>query len=119
MDDFAIAIDDIKKIVYSRKLKSVDWKNTELKDEIVKEEILELKKTSDKDILVGSPSLIVALANLDLVDEFQLGVQPTVVGSGLPLFRNVTGRIDLRLVKRRPFDCGAIVLCYEPTTRQA
>jgi dihydrofolate reductase len=119
MDDFAIAIDDIKKIVYSRKLKSVDWKNTELKDEIVKEEILELKKTSDKDILVGSPSLIVALANLDLVDEFQLGVQPTVVGSGLPLFRNIRGRINLRLVKRRSFDCGAIVLCYEPTTRQA
>jgi dihydrofolate reductase len=118
-DDFAVAIDNIQKIVYSRKLKSVDWKNTELKNEIVKEEILELKKTSDKDILVGSPSLIVALANLDLVDEFQLGVQPTVVGSGLPLFRNIRGRIDVRLVKRRSFDCGAIVLCYEPTTRQA
>ena len=42
-DDFAIAIDNAQKIVYSRTLESVDWKNTELKREIVKEEILELK----------------------------------------------------------------------------
>src|SRR4026208_1655631 len=63
-DDFAVMIDDISKIVYSRTLKDVDWKNTELKQEVNKDELLELKKRSGKDILVGSPSLIVALANL-------------------------------------------------------
>ena len=84
MDDFAVAIDNVQKIVYSRTLKNVDWKNTELKSEINKEEILELKQRAGKDIFVGSPSLIVSLGQLDLIDEYQLGVQPTVIGSGLP-----------------------------------
>src|SRR6185503_3143838 len=85
MDDFAVTIDNISKIVFSRTLKSVDWKNTELKNEVIKDEILELKQKAGKSILVGSPSLIVALAQLDLIDEYQPVVQPTVLGSGLPL----------------------------------
>ena len=118
-DDFAVAIDDVEKIVYSRTLESVAWRNTQLKREIVKDEILELKQLAGKDILVGSPSMIVALANLGLVDEFQLGVHPTVVGSGLQLFKDITERIDLKLIRTKPFDCGAIFLYYEPAPRQA
>lgn len=116
-DDFAEAIDNISKIVYSRTLENVDWKNTELKREIIKEEILELKRQSGKNILVGSPSLIVALTKLGLVDEYQLGVQPTVIGSGLPLFKNITDRIDLKLLKTKTFGCGAVFIYYEPTRK--
>ncbi|HEV7644036.1 MAG TPA: dihydrofolate reductase family protein [Pyrinomonadaceae bacterium] len=115
MDEFAVSIDNISKIVYSRTLENVEWKNTELKKKIVKEEILELKQQAGKDILVGSPGLIVALTQLDLIDEYQLGVQPTVVGSGLQLFKNITDRIDLKLLKTKIFGCGAIVLYYEPS----
>ena len=118
-DDFAAAIDNITKIVYSRTLNSLDWKNTELKNELVKEEILDLKQQAGRDILVGSPSLILASGQLGVIDEYQLGVQPTVVGSGLPLFKNVSDRIDLKLLKTIPFSCGAVILYYEPTTRQA
>jgi dihydrofolate reductase len=114
-DDFAAVIDNISKIVFSRTLENVDWKNTELKREIVKEEILDLKQQAGKDILVGSPSLIVALTKLDLIDEYQLVVQPIILGSGLPLFKNITDRIDLKLLKTKPFGCGAIVLYYEPS----
>ena len=114
MDEFAAAIDNIPKIVYSRTLESVDWKNTELKREIVKEEILELKEHAAKDIFVGSPSLIVALGNLGLVDEYQLGIQPTVLGRGLQLFKNVEDRIDLKLLKTKTFGCGAVFFYYEP-----
>src|SRR4029078_2450640 len=83
MDEFAVLIDNISKIVFSRTLKNVDWKNTELKNEIIKEEILELKRQEGKNILVGSPGLIVALTQLDLIDEYQLVVQPIILGSGL------------------------------------
>ena len=114
MDEFAAAIDNIPKIVYSRTLESVDWNNAELKREIVKEEILELKEHAAKDIFVGSPSLIVALGNLGLVDEYQLGIQPTVLGSGLQLFKNVEDRIDLKLLKTKTFGCGAVFFYYEP-----
>ncbi len=44
IDEFAVLIDNVSKIVYSRTLKKVDWKNTILKKEISKEEILELKR---------------------------------------------------------------------------
>ena len=113
-DEFAVLIDNISKIVYSRTLKNVDWKNTKLKKEVIKEEVLELKQQAGKNILVGSPSLIVALTQLDLIDEYQLCVQPIILGSGLPLFKNVKGRINLKLLKTKPFGSGAVTLYYEP-----
>jgi dihydrofolate reductase len=117
MDDFAVLIDNIQKIVYSHTLKNVSWKNTTLKNEINKDEILKLKHESGKDILVGSPSLIVALTNLGLVDEFQLGVQPTILGNGLALFKNIKERVDLKLLKTKTFACGAVMLYYESTRK--
>ena len=116
MDEFAVLIDNISKIVFSRTLKNVDWKNTKLKKEIIKEEVLELKQSRNggsKNILVGSPSLIVALTQLDLIDEYQLSVQPTIVGTGLPLFKNIRDRVNLKLIKTKTFGCGAIFLNYD------
>ena len=117
MDEFAVLIDNISKIVYSRTLKNVSWKNTTLKKEIIKKEVLGLKQQAGKNILVGSPSLIMAFSQLDLIDEYQLGVQPTVVGSGLPLFKNIKDRIDLKFLKTKTFGCGAVMLYYEPTKK--
>ena len=117
MDGFAVLIDNISKIVFSRTLQHVDWKNTELKKEIIKEEILELKEQTGKNIVVGSPGLIVAFTQLDLIDEYQLGLQPTVIGSGLSLFKNIRERIDLKLLKTKTFGCGALMLYYEPTKK--
>lgn len=112
-DAFAAAIDNLTKIVYSRTLDSVDWRNTELKREIDKAEILELKQRSGRDVFVGSPSMIVELGNLGLIDEYQLAIHPTIVGSGRILFKNVTGRIDLKLMRTKTFGCGAVVHYYE------
>jgi dihydrofolate reductase len=117
MDEFAVLIDNISKIVFSRTLRNVDWKNATLKKEVIKEEVVELKQQAGKDILVGSPSLIVALTHLDLIDEYQLSVQPIVLGSGLPLFKNVNDRIDLKLLKTKTFGCGAVILYYVPTNK--
>lgn len=113
MDEFAVLIDNISKIVYSRTLNHVKWENTELKKEVVKEEILELKQQAGKNILVGSPSLITTLMHLEVIDEYQLCVQPIILGGGLPLFKNVNGRIDLKLVKTKTFGCGAVIHYYE------
>ena len=116
-DEFAVAIDDIQKIVFSRTLKNVEWKNSILKNELIKEEILEIKKQSGKEIFVGSPSLIVALTQLDLIDEYQLAIQPTIVGSGLPLFKNIKDRVDLKFLKTKIFACGAVLHYYEPAKK--
>ena len=122
MDDFAVLIDNIEKIVFSHTLKNVNWKNSTLKKEIIKEEISALKQSGNggsKNILAGSPSVIVAMTQLDLVDEYQLVVHPIVFGSGLPLFKNIGDSVKLNLLKTKTFGCGAIALYYEPVKKSA
>src|SRR5205823_11615611 len=113
-DEFAVLMDNISKIVFSHTLQKVDWKNSTLKREIVKEEILELKQQSGKNIFAGSPSLIVSLTQLDLIDEYWLCVHPIILGNGLRLFKDINDRIDLKLLKTKTFGSGSIVLYYEP-----
>jgi dihydrofolate reductase len=115
MDEFAIIIDNISKIVFSHTLQHVEWKNARLAKADIKEEVLELKQQAGKPILVGSPSLIVTLMNLNLIDEFQLCVQPIIEGKGLPLLKNISDRINLKLLKTKTFSSsGSIALYYKP-----
>ena len=114
IDEFAVLIDDISKIVFSRTLKKVGWKNSKVAKKSIPEEISELKQRPGKDILVGSPSLIVATMNLNLVDEFQISVQPTIAGGGLALLKDINHRINLKLLKTKTFGCGAVTFYYEP-----
>ncbi len=112
-NEFAVLIDNISKIVYSRTLKNVEWKNSELKSEIIKDELLKLKQQEGKNILVGSPALITALAQLELVDEFQLLVHPVILGSGLQLFKNIIERINLKLIDAKTIGSGTVLLYYK------
>jgi dihydrofolate reductase len=117
MDEFAVIIQNIPKIVFSRTLTNVEWENANLAQGDFKEEVLHLKQQQGKDILVGSPSLIVTLTILNLIDEYQLCVHPVIIGSGLPLFKNITNRVILKLLKTKIFGSGSIVLYYEPTKK--
>lgn len=118
MDDFAVTMDNISKVVFSRTLKSVDWDTATLAKRSIEEEVLELRQSRNggsKDILVGSRSLIIACLNLHLIDEFQLCVHPVIAGKGLPLFENVNNDIQLKLLKTKTFGSGAVIFYYEPT----
>lgn len=114
MDDFAVAIDKIPKLVFSRTLKDVDWKSAKLATKELEQEVLELRQQPGKDIFACSPSLIVALTKLNLIDEYQLCIHPVVAGSGLPLFKNISEKIVLKLIKTKVFSGGAVILYYEP-----
>ncbi|MDX9852020.1 MAG: dihydrofolate reductase family protein [Anaerolineaceae bacterium] len=114
IDEFALLIDNISKIVFSHSLKNVGWKNVRLAKRSIEEEVLDLKQQSGKNILAGSPSLIVALMQLDLIDEYQLSVHPIILGKGLRLFKNIDDRINLNLIKTKTFGSGVITLYYEP-----
>jgi dihydrofolate reductase len=113
-DDFAVAIERVPKVVFSRTLKSVGWKNVRLAKRDLKEEVLELRQQAGKPIFVGSRSLIVALMKLGLIDEYQICVHPVIGGSALPLFKDITDRTVLRLLRTKTFDSGQIALYYEP-----
>lgn len=117
MDDFAVAMDKVPKIVFSHTLKNTDWKSAKLANRDIEEEVLALRQScneGDRDIFVGSPSLIVALTQLGLIDEYQLCVHPVIAGKGLPLFKNITDSLRLKLLNTKRFGSGAILLYYEP-----
>ena len=119
MDDFAMAIDKIPKIVFSHTLKNTEWDSARLANQPIEEEVLELKQQPGKDILVGSRSLIIQLMELNLIDEFQLCVHPVVAGGGLPLFENINDRTIFKLIKTKTFTGGAVILYYEPTNKKS
>jgi dihydrofolate reductase len=115
MNDFAISIDKIPKIVFSHTLKNVDWESATIAKRDLKDEVLELKQQSGRDIFVGSRSLIIQLMKLNLIDEYQLCVHPVIAGGGMPLFENINSRIILKLINTKTFSGGAITLYYKPT----
>ena len=123
MDDFALAIDRVPKIVFSHTLKNTAWDSAKLANQSLEETVNELKQSRPasggsrrKDILIGSRSLIIQLLKLNLIDEFQLCIHPVVAGSGLPLFENITDRTIFKLIKTKSFSGGAVTLYYEPAT---
>jgi dihydrofolate reductase len=115
MNDFALAIDKIPKIVFSHTLKNVDWKSATIAHRDLKETVLEFRRQSGKDIFIGSRSLIIQLMKLNLIDEYQICVHPVIAGGGLPLFENINDRTILKLTKTKTFNGGAVALYYEPT----
>ncbi len=114
MDDFAVAMDKIPKIVFSHTLGNIAWESAKLANRSIEEEVLELRQQSGKDIFIGSRSLIIHLMKLNLIDEYQFCVHPVIAGNGLPLFENGSGRTVLKLIKTKIFSSGAITLYYEP-----
>jgi len=113
MDDFAKAIHQIPKLVFSNTIKDTDWDTATLATKDLVEVVKELKKNSSKDILIGSRSLIIQLLNLGLIDELQICIHPMLEGNGMRLFDQINERIMLRLSNTITFDSGAIVLIYK------
>jgi len=114
MDDFAVSIDKIPKVVFSNTLKDTNWNSAVIADRHPDETVMELRQQSGKDILVGSRSLIIQLLNSSLVDEFQLCIHPVIEGEGLRLFDRIKGRTIFKLIKTKSLKSGATVLYYEP-----
>lgn len=121
MDDFAISIDKVQKLVFSTTLKDTGWDSAKLAKKPLDEEIMELKQSRNgggKDIFVGSRSLIIQLLNHNLIDEFQICIHPVIEGKGLLLFDQITDRILLKLIKTKSLNSGATVFYYEPTSKK-
>jgi dihydrofolate reductase len=97
----------------SSTLDRVDW-NAELVRGDLGKAVQRLKRESGKGLLVGGVTLPMALAELGLIDEYELVVQPTLAGHGPTLFAGLSKRIDLKLVSRQEFGSGAVAMRYEP-----
>src|ERR1700733_13389629 len=107
MEPFARTIDAAKKYVVSSTLERVDW-NAELVRGDLGDAVGRLKQQPGQGLLVGGVKLPLALAELGLIDEYELVVQPMLVGHGPTLFAGLSKRIDLKLVSRVEFGSGAV-----------
>jgi dihydrofolate reductase len=116
MEPFARTIDAKKKYVVSSTLEQVDW-NSELLRGDLREGVLRLKRESGRGILVGGVTLPLALAEMGLIDEYQLVVHPRIVGHGPTLFAGLSKMIDLKLVSQLEYRSGAVAMRYEPRTQ--
>ena len=78
-------------------------------------EITKLKKQDGKDIIAyGGATFVSALIKHGLIDEFHLFINPAAIGNGMTIFKGLDRKQNLRLVKSKSFDCGIVVLNYEP-----
>lgn len=111
---FADAINPMPKIVYSKTLEHVGW-NTQVIRSADPEEIKKMKAKPGRDILLsGGATLARVFIQNGLVDEYQLMVQPVVIGAGTALFGGIRDMLKLDYLWNKPFNSGAIVLCYRP-----
>ena len=112
---YAKKLNAMRKIVFSKTLEKADWNNSTVVREIASAEIEKLKQEPGKDIIIyGSASIVQALTNLGLIDEYQLLVHPLVLGGGKPLFANIEQRMNLKLVDSKTHPSGVVVLYYQP-----
>lgn len=112
--DHANWIEAIPKVVVSTTLKTVDWNNTSIIAGNLPEEITKLKQQPGKDIVIfGSPSLTQTLAQLGLIDEYQLTLNPVLLGAGMPFFAKLAQKTGLQLLSAKTFASGAMGLHYK------
>jgi dihydrofolate reductase len=112
MMPFARTIDAAKKYVVSSTLDRVDW-NAELVRGDLGKAVQELKRQPGRELFVGGVMLPRALAELGLIDEYELIVHPRIAGHGPTLFAGLSKPVDLKLVSRLEFGSGAVAMQYE------
>jgi dihydrofolate reductase len=109
----AARMNSISKVVVSRSLTNVEWRNTRLVKDNFHEDLSELKRQPGKDLLLlGSAELGSNLANLGLIDEYRIMFNPIVLGRGKPLFKNIDHRLALKLLATREFRSGNVLCRY-------
>ena len=113
MEPFARTIDAARKHVVSTTLDRVDW-NAEFVRGDLEDAIRQLKQQPGNGLFVGGVTLPLALAELGLIDEYELIVHPRLVGHGRTLFAGLSKHVDLKLVSRQEFGSGAVAMRYEP-----
>ena len=97
----------------SSTLDRVDW-NAELVRGDLGTAVQQLKREPGQGLFVGGVTLPLALAELGLIDEYELVVQPRLAGHGPTLFAGLSRPVDLKLVGRQEFGSGAVAMRYEP-----
>jgi dihydrofolate reductase len=108
-------MNNLPKVVFSRTLDKASWNNTTLLKGELAAEMRRLKQAPGEGLVIlGSGSLGAQLAQASLIDEYQLVVNPVLLGKGRTMFDGIQEKLSLKLTKTRAFGNGNVLLCYEP-----
>jgi dihydrofolate reductase len=112
----AESMNNLPKIVFSRTLKEAAWSNTRVVQGDVAAEVRKLKQEPEPDIaILGSRSIIAQLAGEGLIDEYQIVVNPIVLGGGRTMFEGIKEKLTLKPTLTRTFANGNVLIRYEPS----
>lgn len=115
MPDVAEGMNRAQKVVFSRTLDKASWSNTKLVKGAPAAEIRRMKQEPGEGMaILGSGSIVSQLAPEGLIDEYQIVVNPLVLGKGRTMFEGIKDRLPLNLTKSRTFGNGNVLLCYKP-----
>jgi dihydrofolate reductase len=102
------------KVVFSRTLAAAGWNQTRLVADGLVEEVRRMKSAGDQDLtILGSGSIVAQLAEVGLIDEYQMLVFPLALGAGRTMFEGLKRRLSLTLTRSRGFRNGRMFLVYE------
>ncbi|MFI6166402.1 dihydrofolate reductase family protein [Nocardia sp. NPDC051052] len=112
--EWADSVRSLPKYVVSSTLKGPQWSNVTVLGGDVAQEVSELKRKVDGEILVyGSYQLVRTLIEQHLADELRLVIFPVVLGSGLRIFDESGDKKPLHLVETRKLGNGLVFYTYE------
>lgn len=112
---FAKLLSEGEKIVFSTTLTGADWQNTTIVPVADRKSIEKLKSSKGGDCLIfGSGRLVRDLTSQGLIDEYQLVLNPVILGHGQSLFGSLPASVELRLLEAKPFKNGTVLLRYRP-----
>ena len=115
MPDVAKGMNESAKVVFSRSMEKADWNNTAL----VRDDMLgTVRRMKQEDgpgmVILGSGSIAAQLAAANLVDEYQVVVNPVALGAGRSMFEGLPQPMNLRCTMSRAFKNGKVFLSYQP-----
>jgi dihydrofolate reductase len=115
MPDVAEGMNRAQKVVFSRTLDKASWSNTKLVKGDPAAEIRKMKEEPGEGMtILGSGSIVSQLAQERLIDEYQIVINPLVLGKGRTMFEGIKDRLPLKLTQSRTFGNGNVLLSYKP-----
>lgn len=109
-----------KKVVFSRTLDKADWNNTRLIKGDLVDEVRKLKNEPGDDLVImGSGTIVSQLTDARLIDEYQMVVNPIVLGDGRTMFDGIKEKLNLKLTGTRAFKNGNVLMSYEAAAKEA
>lgn len=106
---------DTPKVVFTKTMDKSLWDNTVLAKGDLVDEIIQLKKQEGQDMIAyGGATFVSQLIKHNLIDEFHLFINPTAIGRGMTIFKDLDNHLNITLIKSTSFDCGIVVHHYEP-----